>query len=179
MNPSNKWRQPKGLSGILSELRRSEKWGRKLSGHFVFRIWDEVVGEAVAKVAHPVSLSSGCLRVEVSSSAWLQELHLMKADILFKLNDSMDDAIKEIIFVAGSGKPDGDGIDRSSHSGYATRSVPTEAEISADDEIASRAVMEEFNDPELREGIEKLMTRARRRVSEDVLNEHSEGNGPE
>lgn len=179
MSPAEKWRQPKDLSGILSDLRRTEKWGRKLSGHFVFRVWDEVVGEAVAKIARPVSLGGGCLRVEVSSSAWLQELHLMRADILSKLNDSMDEEIKEIQFLAGSAKSEDDGIDRGSLSGYSIRSLPADAEISADDEIASRAVMEEFDDPELRDGIERLMSRAKRRASEDVLNNRSEGKGPE
>ena len=179
MSPAKKWRKPKDLSGILSDLRRTEKWGRKLSGHFVFRKWDEVVGEAVAKVARPVSLSSGCLRVEVSSSSWLQELHLMRADILSKLNESMDEAIQEILFMAGSGKPEDDGIDRGSLSGYSARLMPADAKISADDEIASRTAMEGFDDPELRAGIEKLMSRARRRASEDVLNNYSEGKGLE
>jgi len=179
MNPAKKWRRPKNLSGVLPDLRRTEKWGRKLSGHFVFRVWDEVVGEAVAKVARPVSLGGGCLRVEVSSSAWLQELHLMRADILSKLNDSMDETIKEIQFLAGSGKSEGDGIDRNSLSGYSTRAMPADAEISTDDEIASREMMEKFDDPELRAGFERLMSRARRRASEDVLNNNSEGKDPE
>ena len=54
------------LGGIFTQLRRSEKWGRHLSIHAVFRVWEDAVGEALAKVARPVSLRGGTLRVEVS-----------------------------------------------------------------------------------------------------------------
>ena len=92
------------LGGIFTQLRRSEKWGRHLSSHAVFRVWEDAVGEALAKVARPVSLRGGTLRVEVSDPAWMQELHLMSGDILAKIKEALEgEDIENIRFQAGGG----------------------------------------------------------------------------
>ena len=71
------------LGRVFNQLRRSEKWGHHLSSHPIFKIWGDVVGEAVAEVARPVSFKRGILRVEVSDPAWIQELHLIQDYFFF------------------------------------------------------------------------------------------------
>lgn len=51
----------------------------------IFALWTEVVGEAIAERAHPRFLRQGVLFVEVSSSAWANELNLLKPKLLQKL----------------------------------------------------------------------------------------------
>ncbi len=157
----------KNISGVFTELRRTEKWGRHLSGNLAFRVWEDVVGAAAAKVARPVSLSRGILRVEVSDPAWMQELHMMRADLLEKLNESTGNRkIKEIQFQAGRGERGDKEIDRGDYSGYPYRSLSPEAAVSPDDEIAVRDAVGRVEDPELRHSVEHLMERVRRRTSE-------------
>jgi predicted nucleic acid-binding Zn ribbon protein len=62
--------------------------------------WTERVGEAIAGVTRPRSLSDTTLFVEVRSSAWLMELDMMKREILLRLNQGRGEAaIEKIVFV--------------------------------------------------------------------------------
>ncbi len=168
-------RQPRDISRVFSELRRSEKWGRHLSGNLVFRIWEEAVGEAVAQIAHPVSLGNGRLRVEVSNPAWMQELHLMGEEIRAKLNEGLaGQKIEEIRFEAGQGGAEGAGIDRGSHKSYASRELPLDAAITSDDEIAVREEAGKIADTDFRDRVEHLMARVRERTSEPVSDKNPE-----
>ena len=51
----------------------------------VYRLWNEVVGESVARNTQPVRFSKGILTVTVSSAAWLHNLSMMKPQILANL----------------------------------------------------------------------------------------------
>ncbi|HBK79163.1 MAG TPA: hypothetical protein DDZ83_05665 [Nitrospinae bacterium] len=164
------------LGGIFTQLRRSEKWGRHLSSHAVFRVWEDAVGEALAKVARPVSLRGGTLRVEVSDPAWMQELHLMSGDILAKIKEALEgEDIENIRFQAGGGAAaESAGIDRSGHSRYVSKVPPPEAVVSSGDRIAIREALETFDDPELRESVEHLMERMRNRVPGEEMEKPKE-----
>ncbi len=74
--------------------------------------WDQVVGDRIAAVARATAVSRGVLFVEVSSSAWLSELNLMRKDILSRLNaGSGDGRIERIVFTLseqGVRRPDAD-----------------------------------------------------------------------
>ena len=62
--------------------------------------WDERVGEAIAKVARPRMVSGTVLVVEVKSSAWLNELNMMRDEILRRLNrDEREAPIEGLRFV--------------------------------------------------------------------------------
>lgn len=51
----------------------------------IFALWAETVGAAIADRAHPRFLRQGVLFVEVSSSAWANELNMLKPKLLAKL----------------------------------------------------------------------------------------------
>jgi len=153
------------LGRVFNQLRRSEKWGHHLSSHPIFKIWGDVVGEAVAEVARPVSFKRGILRVEVSDPAWIQELHLMSGEILAKLREVLEgNEIKTIQLQAGGGAADSTRIDRSGHSQYASRMLPPEAMVSSGDKIAILESLDTFDDPKLRESIKHLIKRLSSRV---------------
>ncbi len=69
------------LNGGLRELNATDV---VVAGK-IFGQWSEIVGEAIAERAHPRYLRQGVLFVEVSSSAWANELQLLKPRLLQKL----------------------------------------------------------------------------------------------
>jgi predicted nucleic acid-binding Zn ribbon protein len=50
------------------------------------RVWPQAVGELIAREATPTSERGGVLTVTCVSSVWAQELDLMSADVVAKLN---------------------------------------------------------------------------------------------
>jgi predicted nucleic acid-binding Zn ribbon protein len=52
-------------------------------------VWAEVVGEAIAAAAEPVSEREGVLTVRCVSATWAQELSLMEADLLARLRERL------------------------------------------------------------------------------------------
>lgn len=69
--------------------------------------WADRVGPAIAAVTEPLRVSDGTLMVAVSTSAWMMELNLMKAELMRHLNagkaPSAAGRIEQIVFVMGGG----------------------------------------------------------------------------
>ncbi len=69
----------------------------------IWKVWDELVGDAVAKKAHPVWIKDKRLRVVVTDPIWLQELKFLEKEIREELNEKLGrTAIMKIEFRAGS-----------------------------------------------------------------------------
>lgn len=62
--------------GIMRQVRRAR----------AVDVWTEVVGPAAAQASRALSCRDGVLFVAVKSSVWANELSLLKADIIKKLN---------------------------------------------------------------------------------------------
>src|SRR5271166_1544353 len=76
-------------------------------GHFAIvrlaKAWPEIVGETIARRTEIVSLKFHTAVVKVSGAMWIQELNLMKMQILSRLRDSLhDDSVRDIRFVKGT-----------------------------------------------------------------------------
>ena len=151
------WPEMADFARLLGDLRRQEPWARKLSRHRVFRVWEAAVGEGLARVARPAAVRGGRLFVEVSDSAWVQELKLRESELLKRLNEALGrEEFTGLTFRLGewapeAGRPGGD------------PPAPSPARIFAEDEPAIEAALEGLGDPELRERAERLLHRARRR----------------
>ena len=65
--------------------------------------WGEIVGEELAKRTKPAMLRNGVLIVNVSNSAWAQELSLRKEVIITRLKRISDDAsaVTDVQFMVG------------------------------------------------------------------------------
>ena len=75
-------------------------------GHFEFvrliRLWPEAVGETIARKTEVSSLKFHTAVVKVSTAMWIQELNLMRPQILSRIRAAMgNDAVREIRFVQG------------------------------------------------------------------------------
>ena len=76
-------------------------------GHFdilkLVKLWPEVVGEAIARRTEVVGLKFHVAVIKVSSPMWIQELSLMKPQILDRLSAAMhNDSVRDIRFVKGA-----------------------------------------------------------------------------
>jgi predicted nucleic acid-binding Zn ribbon protein len=52
-------------------------------------VWVELVGERIAAVAQPVSQRGGEVMIDCSDSVWAQELDLMQAQLLERLEERL------------------------------------------------------------------------------------------
>ena len=73
------------LKDILSALLADSKLPFNPQDATIWRIWDEVVGSAIARNAQPLWIKDRRLRVKVSDPIWLQELSYMEVSIREKL----------------------------------------------------------------------------------------------
>lgn len=77
------------LKEIISELWNGGDLPFNPQDADIWKVWDEVVGPAIAEHARPDWIKDGRLRVAVSDSIWLQELQFLEADIRAKLNQKL------------------------------------------------------------------------------------------
>jgi predicted nucleic acid-binding Zn ribbon protein len=55
--------------------------------------WEMVVGPSIAAAATPISERDGVLSVRCEAAVWSQELELMAADLLTRLNAALDEQL--------------------------------------------------------------------------------------
>jgi len=70
------------LAGVMKD--RGLEAGLRLSG--LQGIWEGAVGPGVASHAAPENLKGGLLTITVDSSVWMNQLSLLRLDIMEKLN---------------------------------------------------------------------------------------------
>ena len=87
------------LNEALDVFFRSHGYERRIKEEDVLRCWQGVVGNTVARVADPISMKNGILRVHVKNSVWRMELIYLEEDIRVKLNRKVDsNIVVKIIF---------------------------------------------------------------------------------
>jgi predicted nucleic acid-binding Zn ribbon protein len=95
---------PVRVGELVDAFLSKGKIGRQVRRVGVLDEWEERVGERIAAVTRPRSLSDTVLFVEVRTSPWLMELNMMREGILERLNEGREDVpIKKIVFVLMDG----------------------------------------------------------------------------
>jgi predicted nucleic acid-binding Zn ribbon protein len=74
------------LGDALRALVQSLGIEKQVEQYKVFEIWNNVVGEQVAKVAQPERIHNGVLIVSVNNAPWRSELTFKKREILEKIH---------------------------------------------------------------------------------------------
>ncbi len=93
---------PRLLPGLVQESLAGLGLAERLREAEIWRIWPEVVGEALACRTRPLRIINGTLTVAVSSAPWMQEIRFMTAMMKEKLNDRLGaDVVSEIVLKAG------------------------------------------------------------------------------
>jgi len=93
---------PTPLGEALGRFLEDAGLAERIEEASVVPEWEELVGEAIAKVTRPTRVSHGTLFVAVRSSAWLMELNMMRGEILRRLNARKERGrIEQIRFFMG------------------------------------------------------------------------------
>lgn len=81
---------PRTLTTVMGQLT-DRLAPRTLLGD-VQRVWPRAVGEVVAAEAEPTAEHDGVVTVTCSAAVWAQELDLMAAELVARLNAELDGA---------------------------------------------------------------------------------------
>jgi predicted nucleic acid-binding Zn ribbon protein len=65
----------------------------------IFMNWKPMVGELLSQRSHPIKIDRDILFVAVENSAWMQELVLLKEDIIKKYRKKCHEDLSDIIFI--------------------------------------------------------------------------------
>jgi predicted nucleic acid-binding Zn ribbon protein len=94
--------RPEKADVILKRLTSRMGIDTRLEMEKAVVLWREVVGAKVARRAKAEAVRGGILFVRVANSTWLQELSLLKEEIIKKLNALLEgDIVKDIVFRVG------------------------------------------------------------------------------
>jgi predicted nucleic acid-binding Zn ribbon protein len=87
------------LKDIIADLLAGTDLPFNPEDSMIWRVWDEVAGETIARNAQPLWVKNGRLRVKVSDPIWLQELSFMEENMRNKLNERLGrKAVEKIEF---------------------------------------------------------------------------------
>jgi predicted nucleic acid-binding Zn ribbon protein len=87
------------LKEIIADLLGSTYLPFNPEDATIWRVWDEVAGETIARNAQPLWVKDGRLRVKVSDPIWLQELSFLEETMRNKLNERLGrKAVQKIEF---------------------------------------------------------------------------------
>ena len=90
------------LSLTLGKLLKARGLQGRLHEYRIFGQWDRSVGPVIARHAQPQAVRGTKLALVVDSPAWMQQLTLLKPEIIEKLNKSLGrEAIKDITLKLG------------------------------------------------------------------------------
>lgn len=143
-------KQPiESLGEVLDTSLKRLDLTQRLDPYGVWLIWNEVVGNTIARNAQPEKIRNGTLFVKVSSPVWMQQLQFMKEMIADKLNQRLkSEVVKSLFFMVGKIDVDLD-------------ANGADAESSQAETIQAREVNQEFlqtiKDPEIRAAFGKLL----------------------
>ena len=91
------------LKDIIANIWADAKLPFNPEDAAVWKVWDEAVGPAISKNAHPLWIRDRNLRVSVTDPIWLQELRFVEGTMREKINEKLGrEAVEKIEFRLGS-----------------------------------------------------------------------------
>lgn len=96
-------KRPQQVSSLLETLFADKPLAKRMGEAKIWLVWEEAVGRQIASKAMPVSFRDGKLTVRVTSSPWMQQLSMMKEDIIGHLNGAIgEQKVTDIHFKQGT-----------------------------------------------------------------------------
>ena len=139
---------------VLNSTLKKFNYDVKLKEFHVLNLWDEVVGELIARHAQPENIKRGKLFVKVSSPAWLHELESMKQKIIERLNNEVrSKTIRDIHFSLSEFSKSNGPVSEAHHREW--------VDIDIDEgylEGIKRSLLS-IKDPQIRESFNRIMTK--------------------
>ncbi|HKL25663.1 MAG TPA: DUF721 domain-containing protein [Desulfuromonadales bacterium] len=162
-------RRAAAAGDLLEQLLQSMGLDKRIQQYRAMVIWDEVVGTQIASQARPVRIRGAVLEVCVEQAAWMQQLQLMKPQILKKLNAELGEGqIEEIFLKKGKIPPRAQPAPQPPPAWQKIRLNPGEAE-----EIA--ATLQSVDDPDLRSSLGSMLSKQARLLKAAANREEPDG----
>ncbi len=90
------------LKDVIEDLLKNDALPFNPDDSRIWKVWEDVVGPAIARNAQPLRIKNRTLKVRVSDPIWFQELQFMESSIREKLNERLGrDAVDKIEFGVG------------------------------------------------------------------------------
>lgn len=85
------------LGEVLKRTAREVGLEKRLKERQCLALWEEVVGEKVAKVSQAVDIKKGVIYVKAKDPLWAQQIFNLKGLIIRKMNEKMgEEIVKDI-----------------------------------------------------------------------------------
>ena len=95
---------PELIGGVLSNLIAEREWDSGLTEGNLFITWAQIVGTEISQHTTPISISSGVLTIQSSSTAWAVQLQLVSAELLNTIqNDPSGATVEKLVFIGPHG----------------------------------------------------------------------------
>jgi predicted nucleic acid-binding Zn ribbon protein len=136
------------LSDTLVKMLQARGMEGRLREYRVFGQWDRAVGAVIARHAQPLSLRGKKMTLIVDSPAWMQQLSLLKPEIIEKMNRRLGhNAIRDITLKLGEVAPRGE----------ASEELSVPADLNRDEREKIEHALQEIPDAEIREAVRRVM----------------------
>ena len=150
--PSKTRQGPMELGDACQKAVRDSFVGDRIEESRLFALWNDTVGETLARQFQPVAFHEGVLTVHFENHAWAQEMNMRREALVETLNQRLDrPRLTDLRFRFGPLK-------------VPARPAPSSPPATADRTPSPPAKTEEIphealapiNDPDLREGLGRL-----------------------
>jgi hypothetical protein len=137
------------LSVTLVKMLKAQGLESRLQEYRIFGQWEKAVGKVIARHAQPCSLRGKKMTLVVDSPAWMQQLSLLKPEIVEKVNRRLGhNAIRDIMLKLGEVAPG---------AGEASEDLPVRADLDRDEREKIKNALQGLHDPEIREAVRRVM----------------------
>ncbi|MCK4503109.1 MAG: DUF721 domain-containing protein [Desulfuromonadales bacterium] len=144
------------VSSLLQQLLGKPGIGEQISRHQAWLVWDQLVGEQIAAHARPLKLRKGVLEVQVDHPVWMQQLQMLKPQIMEKITAKIPNAGITDIYLRQTRNPD---TYRPKRKVSTEPPAWTKTELTATEKELIENELQVVNNPELKEELRKLFTR--------------------
>lgn len=136
------------LSVTLGRILKAHGLEGRLCEYRILGSWEKTVGAAIARHAQPQSVQGKKLTVIVDSPAWMQQLSLLKPELVKKVNEHFGrNIIRDIILRLGE----------ITASETTLEPPPIHASLSQEDRSMIEDCLQEIRDSDTRETIRRVM----------------------
>ncbi len=141
-------KKPEKLSSTLGNILKVRGLQGRLSEYRILGQWEETVGMVIARHARPQSVRGKKLLLLVDSPAWMQQLSLLKPEIIEKVNRGLGrKAIVDITLKLSDIVP----------AGRSSEEAPVPAPLDAEEREKIEHFVREIHDPETRAAVKRVI----------------------
>ncbi|MBW6507998.1 MAG: DUF721 domain-containing protein [Desulfuromonadales bacterium] len=146
-------KQAQSVNTLLKEMLGKPGLGEQLTRHQAWLVWDKIVGKQIAARARPLRLRRGVLEIAVDHPVWMQQLQMMKTQILAKIQEQTPKAGITDLYLRKTGHS----MPPAPAATAPTKAPPLEdIELSAAERSHIDHLVKHINHPELRQELRRL-----------------------